>query len=122
MHFNTALSVLASCLVTANARKLKKPTISPSLDWDRMETDFRSNLSPTHSVWKPWGAGWIPAACTDFANKHSLKPSDFIVFSVHYSDCSEPWVFCRHKDAAASEADMVDIFGRMPVHMRSYIR
>jgi hypothetical protein len=29
---------------------------------------------------------------------------------------------CRHKDTHASEIDMIDIFGRMPVHTRSYVR
>ena len=123
MISHTALAVLAAFLVRVHADSPTKPTLSnPGLDLNRMKNDLLNNLHPTHSVWDYWGAGWIPQACKDFAVGHKLNPSDFTIFNVHYDDCSEPWIMCRHKDTHASEIDMIDIFGRMPVHTRSYVR
>ena len=99
-----------------------KPLIQPAFEYWSMETTLRENLHPMHSNWDYWGQGWIPKLCKDFATSNRLSPYDFTVFNVHYDDCSEAWTFCRHKDAQGSEMDMIDLFGRLPVHMRSYIR
>ncbi|KAF7563681.1 hypothetical protein G7046_g467 [Stylonectria norvegica] len=117
--FVTAIAVGASLAFAASP---DKPEVSPSIPRDKMETDLRNNLHPTQSTWDYWGAGWIPQGCKDIANQHGLSLNDFTTFNVHYTDCSEPWIMCRHKNAGASELDMIDIFGRLPVHMRSYIR
>jgi hypothetical protein len=106
----------------ALAEKLPKPEMKPVIPRDQFEADLLDNLPPTPATRDYWGAGWIPQSCKDIANGHNMSQSDFTTFNVHYQDCGEPWVFCRHKQAAVSEADMIDIFGRMPVHMRSYIR
>lgn len=122
MLSKTILAVLATCLVAASGQKLDKPTIRPPLVWHHMEAAFRKNLNPTHSIRVRWPPGWIPEACKEYAHDNSLNPTDFTITTVRYDDCNEPWVFCRHKHAPASESDMIDIFGRMPVHMRSYVR
>lgn len=116
------VALAALIAVAAGAGKPYLPTIKPPFDWDRMETDFLTYLTPTNSSVRNWQAGWIPKACSDFAQDHNLNESDFKVFNVYYEDCSEPWIFCRHNDAAASEHDMIEMFGRMPVDMRSYVR
>ncbi|TQV92290.1 hypothetical protein V2A60_006978 [Cordyceps javanica] len=99
-----------------------KPEMNPAFDYGRFEAGLRDNLHPTHSSWDYWGPGWIPQSCKDIATSHGLNPNDFTIFNVHYDDCQEGWTFCRHKDSGASEIDMIDIFGRAPVHMRSFIR
>ncbi|KAH7321847.1 hypothetical protein BKA65DRAFT_407849, partial [Rhexocercosporidium sp. MPI-PUGE-AT-0058] len=33
-----------------------------------------------------------------------------------------PWSFCRHRNAPISQASMIDLFGRMPVHERQWIQ
>lgn len=114
-----ATALLGASLVLADP---SKPEVQPSIPRDRMETDLRNNLHPTQSTWDYWGSGWIPQGCRDIANKYNLNPRDFTIFNVHYTDCSEPWIMCRHRNAGASEIDMIDIFGRLPVRMRSYIR
>ena len=84
-------SLLALVGGVALVRAQNKPTIQPNFDFGgRIETDLRNNLKPTHSVWDYWGAGWIPQACKDWANGHSLNPKDFTVFNVHYDDVSIP--------------------------------
>lgn len=123
MLLKVLLAALAAHLVvTASAQNPDKPTIKPPMKWDRMENDLRRNLSPANSTRKYWSPGWIPATCKDFADGHNLSSSNFTVFNVNYDDCSEPWIFCRHMNATASELDMIEMFGRMPVRMRSYVR
>lgn len=41
---------------------------------------------------------------------------------VTYTDCGDPWVFCRHNAAVPSLVDMQDYFGRVPVGMRDYVK
>ena len=113
---------IAISLIAGMALAQDKPEISPSIPRGQMESNLRNFLSPTQSTWDYWGSGWIPQACKDIASSHGLNPGDFTIFNVHYTDCSEAWTFCRHKDAGASEIDMIDIFGRVPVHMRDFIR
>ncbi|KAK3318838.1 hypothetical protein B0H66DRAFT_251066 [Apodospora peruviana] len=115
-------TVAAALAFFGAASAQNKPLINPAFPGSRMETDLRNNLKPTHSTWDYWGAGWIPQGCRDIATSHNLNPADFTVFNVHYDDCSEPWSFCRHKRAGASEIDMIDIFGRLPVRSRSFVR
>ncbi|KAK2592709.1 hypothetical protein QQS21_009584 [Conoideocrella luteorostrata] len=99
-----------------------KPEMSPVFPRDLLEANLLINLPATNSTWDYWGQGWIPQGCWDIATSHGLDPNDFTVLNVHYKDCPEIWTFCRHKDSSTSEVQMMDIFGRMPVHMRSYIR
>jgi hypothetical protein len=51
-----------------------------------------------------------------------FSPFDIIPFNIQYSDCSQTWTFCRHTQSPLSEVDIIDIFGRLPVRMRSFIR
>ncbi|KAK1246210.1 hypothetical protein MKX08_000012 [Trichoderma sp. CBMAI-0020] len=118
-------SIVATVLLgatTVAAGNPDKPEVNPHIPYDRLESDLRNNLHPTQSTWDYWGAGWIPQGCKDLANTYHLNPADFTVFNVHYTDCSASWTFCRHKDAGASEIDMIDMLGRLPVRMRSYTR
>ncbi|KAM7211034.1 hypothetical protein V8F06_013582 [Rhypophila decipiens] len=122
MFFSKPTLAAAALLGLASAQNPSKPNINPAFNRGRIETDLRNNLRPHQSNWDYWGAGWIPQGCRDIAGWKNLNPNDFTVFNVHYDDCGEAWTFCRHKNAGASEIDMIDIFGRLPVRMRSYIR
>lgn len=115
----TSVLALASLAIAATP---SKPAMSPAIDRGKFETNLRNSLHPTHSTRDYWGAGWIPQSCKDIATGHGLNPNDFTIFNVHYDDCHEGWTFCRHKNAGASEIDMIDIFGRVPVRMRSFVR
>lgn len=56
------------------------------------------------------------------ANAHGLSPYDIEVFNAHYDDCQDIWIMCRHHDAEVSQNQMIDVFGRLPVHMRDFVR
>lgn len=121
MLFKASAATIAGATL-ALAGNPDKPEMSPGFDYGRFEGALRDNLHPTHSNWDYWGPGWIPEGCKSIAQGHGLNPNDFTIFNVHYDDCQEGWTFCRHKDAGASEIDMIDMFGRAPVHMRQFIR
>lgn len=36
--------------------------------------------------------------------------------------CSAPWIICYHKSSNGSLNDLIDRFGRLPVHTRQYVR
>ncbi|KAL8750780.1 MAG: hypothetical protein Q9199_006851 [Rusavskia elegans] len=51
-----------------------------------------------------------------------LNPLDVETYNVHYDDCSTAWVFCRHKASPDPLINMIDLFGRLPVKTRQYVR
>ncbi|KAL8343429.1 hypothetical protein RB598_004664 [Gaeumannomyces tritici] len=68
----------------------------------------------------------MPDRCRDVANGQKADfpggPYGIEVFNVHYADCDTAWVMCRHNQAEISREQMIDLFGRMPVRMRQWIR
>jgi hypothetical protein len=102
-----ALSLFATTALSAN--EINKPSIQPPFQESIMEPIMRQNMHPTQSRWEFWGEGWIPKVCKDFAVKKGLNPWDYEIFNVFYTDCSEPWIMCRHKQAPSSVIDMIDV-------------
>jgi hypothetical protein len=104
---------------------LDKPIISPPFPGGGLASlgqGLLDNLAPTQSTSDVWGAGWIPADCKSLVQGAGFSPTDVIPFNIHYTDCSQTWTFCRHKDSPLSQTDIIDLFGRIPVRMRDYIR
>ncbi|KAL7940949.1 hypothetical protein V8C42DRAFT_200998 [Trichoderma barbatum] len=104
---------------------LDKPVIQPNFPGNGLASlgqGLMSHLAPTHSTWDDWGAGWIPQDCKSMAQGAKVNPNDVTPFNIHYDDCGQTWTFCRHKDSPLSEIDILDIFGRLPVRMRSFVR
>ncbi|RFU73335.1 hypothetical protein TARUN_8917 [Trichoderma arundinaceum] len=114
------LSVLP--LVFAN---LNKPVIQPNFPGNGLASlgqGILDHLAPTQSTWDDWGAGWIPQDCKSLAQGAGLSPNDIIPFNIHYADCAQTWTFCRHKNSPLSEVNIIDLFGRLPVRMRQFVR
>ncbi|KAK1255616.1 hypothetical protein MKX07_007875 [Trichoderma sp. CBMAI-0711] len=104
---------------------LDKPVIQPNFPGNGLASlgqGLMDHLAPTHSTWDDWGAGWIPQDCKSLVEGAGLSASDVIPFNIHYDDCAQTWTFCRHKDSPLSEITILDIFGRLPVRMRSFVR
>lgn len=109
-------------LVLAN---LDKPVIQPNFPGNGLASlgqGLLDHLTPTQSTWDDWGAGWIPQDCKSLVQGAGLSPSDIIPFNIHYTDCAQTWTFCRHKNSPLSEIQILDLFGRLPVRMRSFVR
>ncbi|KAL2068042.1 hypothetical protein VTL71DRAFT_16140 [Oculimacula yallundae] len=120
---------LASILFCTSAltQRLDKPTLWGAGMSPLIDQGLWKYLVPTPSTVTQWAAGSIPQRCADVANTEGpkLNPADFEVFNVRYSDCLNPWgpwSFCRHKNAPISQASMIDLFGRIPVHERQWIQ
>jgi len=105
---STLVAVVAGLAATTAAQAITpgtptKPTMNPPFNMDQAETDLTNDL-PSHSyTHDAWAAGFVPRACYNEAIANNLKPADFEVWNVHYSDCSgSPWAICRHKQATES--------------------
>ncbi|EJD53722.1 hypothetical protein AURDEDRAFT_110488 [Auricularia subglabra TFB-10046 SS5] len=115
----------AAVLLASNAAvnaALNKPVLFNDGLSPHVDSSFWANLQPTQSTWSVWAAGSLPQSCRDNARSNNVNPADFEVFSVQYTDCGNPWAFCRHRSAPLSQIDMIDLFGRLPVHERQWVR
>ncbi|KAL8660055.1 MAG: hypothetical protein Q9202_006821 [Teloschistes flavicans] len=119
MYKKTATAIV-SLLATSTSAALSKPPLHPNLDY--LQQGLLNNLHPTHSTWDIWGAGWIPQDCKTMTQNAGLNPLDVETYNVHYDDCSTAWVMCRHKSSPDPLINMIDLFGRLPVHTRQYVR
>ncbi|KAI1104033.1 hypothetical protein F4804DRAFT_352504 [Jackrogersella minutella] len=99
------------------------PAIHPSFDFaGDIEKGLAANLKFTPSRVVNWTDNKMPMDCVKAAKEHNYGPEDFDVFEVHYNDCGQPWVMCRLRDAKVNATTMADVFGRMPLGMRQYVR
>lgn len=125
MYSGTSSVALAASLVALASAQLDKPVIEPNFPnggLDSLGQGLLDNLTPTQSTFEDWEAGLIAQDCKTIAEGSGFSAADITTFNILYTDCPDPWVFCRHKDADLSEIDMIDIFGRLPVGMRSFNR
>jgi hypothetical protein len=114
----TTLSLVAAMsagLALAQDQPNTKPAISPAFDFaGAVDRGLMQYLEPTWSEWDQWGAGWIPADCKRYADHEGYPLNEFEVFNVHYWDCNEPWIMCRHRDSRKSQVDMIDVSRTAP--------
>ncbi|KAF3921203.1 hypothetical protein ABW21_db0203567 [Orbilia brochopaga] len=83
---------------------------------------FRILKAPEHTI-RPWTSNLIPQGCKDRFVELGINPRDTEIFDVTYKDgCANPWVFCRAKNAPLSLDTMIDLFGKLPLHMRELVR
>ncbi|KAI5782094.1 hypothetical protein DFH27DRAFT_283202 [Peziza echinospora] len=117
-HLNIA-AILAASFGIACAQ-LDKPLVVPAMP--ALDAGLLKHLAAPAYTTSQWEWGWIPQWCKDEAVSEKLSPYDIEVFNIHYNDCKDVWIFCRHNAAQASQKDMIDIFGRMPVRTRQFVR
>ncbi|XDG07535.1 hypothetical protein ABKA04_007150 [Annulohypoxylon sp. FPYF3050] len=99
------------------------PAIKPAFDWNGLiEQGLMDNLPPTPSHIKFMADGKFPKDCMDKAKEKNHGPDEFEVFEIFYQDCHIPWVMCRLKDTKINATTVADMFGRMPLGMREYIK
>jgi len=120
MQLLTALMLTAGFFSSFTVALLDKPALH--LDLDYLESGSENNLHPVQSSIQQWGAGWIPKDCYDIAKSYKFDPKDVQTFNVKYTDCSEAWTLCYHKNSPNTLIHIIDLFGRVPVRMRSYVR
>ncbi|OBT66254.1 hypothetical protein VE03_04345 [Pseudogymnoascus sp. 23342-1-I1] len=101
--------------------ELGKPTLFSDGLSPHVDSVFWEHLKPTQSTYDKWAWGWIPETCFNHANDNNVSPYDMEMYNVHYTDCDSAFVFCRHNAANLAIAEMIDLFGRLPIHERQYI-
>ncbi|KAL8872111.1 MAG: hypothetical protein Q9174_002200 [Haloplaca sp. 1 TL-2023] len=79
-------------------------------------------MRPTNRTTTKWNPGWIPQDCKSKTQGAGLNPLDVETFEVRYDDCSVLWIMCRHNSSPDPLGNMVDLFGRLPVKTRQYVR
>ncbi|KZW01044.1 hypothetical protein EXIGLDRAFT_638638 [Exidia glandulosa HHB12029] len=118
-----SIIVLATiALALPTSASLGKPVLFKDGIDAHVGASFWANLKPAKVTSDQWSWGWIPQTCRNNAKDNGVSPYDMEVFNVRYADCAMAWVFCRHHRADLSQAEMIDLFGRLPVHERQWVR
>ncbi|KAL8650991.1 MAG: hypothetical protein Q9226_004916 [Calogaya cf. arnoldii] len=120
MYASVIISLAFSLLPISSRAALDKPPLRPNLDY--LEQGLLDNMHPTHSTWDIWGPGWIPEDCKAMTENAGLNPFDVETYNVKYDDCDTAWVLCRHTSSPDPLINMIDLFGRLPVRTRQYVR
>lgn len=121
MFFKPFVATLlsASAVLAANP---DKPAVNPPVPYWGVHDGLMEVMTAPKWSQDYWLPNGMPQSCKEIAQSKGLNPSDFKIFNAKYSDCDMKWVMCRHKNAGATERDMIDKLGRIPVKMRSYVR
>ncbi|KAK8069973.1 hypothetical protein PG994_006589 [Apiospora phragmitis] len=100
--------------------RLTKPAVRSS--FNGFEPLLAANLPERQYNISVWASGWIPSDCNGYASDHNVSAADFIIYQVQYSDCSDPWILCYHKDSETSIQNIAKQFGRIPIQMREWVK
>ncbi|KAL9599104.1 MAG: hypothetical protein Q9219_004062 [cf. Caloplaca sp. 3 TL-2023] len=124
MYAPTALALSLALLSTFTSAdeydRLDKPYIVDNLDY--LQPGLLANFPPTGNHYDVWEPGWIPKDCRDITIEAGFNPADITTYNIHYDDCNMAWVVCFHRDSPSSLDDMIDLFGRVPVGARQFVR
>ncbi|KAB8342842.1 hypothetical protein FH972_022440 [Carpinus fangiana] len=115
------LAIAAAMLRLASGQLTDKPVLQPNIDFGAIDQGLLDNLTPTQSTVDYWDAAYLPQVCKDRAEAAGFSANDIYAYNVHYSDCGDAWVMCRHNDAPIDETTGIDLFGRLAVAARSYV-
>ncbi|KAI2472217.1 hypothetical protein F4781DRAFT_438438 [Annulohypoxylon bovei var. microspora] len=99
------------------------PTIEPPFDFNNIiEKGLSDNLEPTKYHINFLTDNRIPTECMNYAKERNHGPDEFEIFEIYYEDCHAPWVMCRLKEAKVNATTIAEVFGKMPLGMREFIR
>ncbi|KAF2760472.1 hypothetical protein EJ05DRAFT_285729 [Pseudovirgaria hyperparasitica] len=108
-------------------RELDKPVIQPPFYDNKLVPALNESLQTTEHTIDLWANNSIPSICKSAIEEQAvdgvlLTSGPVEVFSVTYADCDTPWIMCRHPTASASRQTMAELFGKLPVRHRSFVR
>ncbi|KAH7263755.1 hypothetical protein BKA59DRAFT_449949 [Fusarium tricinctum] len=121
---SSAVACLAAVLasIAPVVGQLSKPVMNPPVPFSDLDPILFKYLKSTPHNRDQWGWGWLPARCKAIADQQGLNAYDIDVYNVHYNDCNQAWVMCRHHLSPLSIDTMAENFGRIPVRMRNFVR
>ncbi|KAH7106136.1 hypothetical protein BKA62DRAFT_688974 [Auriculariales sp. MPI-PUGE-AT-0066] len=121
MKFSAAIALASSFVVPALA--LSKPVLFSDGLSPHVDQSFYDNLVyPNGATYAQWSPGSLPLTCKNNANSNGVSPSNVEVYTVKFTDCGNAWVFCRANNANLSIVTTIELFGRLPVHERQWVR
>ncbi|KAH8901652.1 hypothetical protein GQ53DRAFT_674887 [Thozetella sp. PMI_491] len=99
---------------------LDKPALWGNLDF--LHAGLAANL-PSHSYKvAAFLDGYIATACLERAQADGYDPKLITTYSVTFSDCTVPWLMCRHRDSPVSLDNYLDFWSKVPVLMRQGVK
>ncbi|KAH6692740.1 hypothetical protein F5X68DRAFT_129668 [Plectosphaerella plurivora] len=100
------------------------PALSPP--WEENQRLIPGLLAGLPTMPNHWVEDWNSIHILDWCKERTvdmgLNPNDVETWNVHYDDCIEPWIMCRHKDSLVSKGMMIDLWSRIPLAMREVVR
>ena len=115
------LQVLISITIWTEAQKLDKPPVWRDLDL--FGPDLMQNLPRAHhQIDHAPPANSTFTDCINTTLEHGFHPEDIEFFEVKYDDCQHKWKMCRHKNSKESQDGLAELFGRVPVRARQWIK
>ncbi|KAF3937730.1 hypothetical protein ABW19_dt0202983 [Dactylella cylindrospora] len=116
------LFLILTLLSTGALAQLKPFVNYPNGLSDPFDPGYWSSTTAPQFTFAQWTNGKAPSSCiTELAN-NGCQSGHAQVYNVTYTDCAQPWIFCRCDNAQMTLSAMIDLFGRMPVHLRSVVR
>ncbi|CAG9982261.1 unnamed protein product [Clonostachys byssicola] len=88
---------------------------SPSTVWN----DLSDALPVVPSTIEPFESGYSFASCGAGTGD---GVEEYDAYNIFYDDCPEPWQVCLHKDNGISLDSVAEMFGKVPVGFRQYVR
>ncbi|KAL8649656.1 MAG: hypothetical protein Q9226_005484 [Calogaya cf. arnoldii] len=128
MYTTSTIAFGISLLATfAYPQEIPQPIDKPILheDLDYLKDNLLKYMPTVGRNFDQWSdQDWIPQWCLDRSKDENdaFNPADIRTYNIRYDDCESPWVVCVHKDSKMSIDTLADLFGRVPVGSRSYIR
>ncbi|KAM3497257.1 hypothetical protein MY10362_009389 [Beauveria mimosiformis] len=113
MYPSVMTSFAAAALLAVASAKLDKPVIKPPFPnggLGSLGPDLMSSLPIAAHTTSDWDAAQLPRDCKRLAQSAGFSALSVDAFSIRFDDCKpQPW-------------EMTELFGRLPVRMRQYVR
>ncbi|KAL8645916.1 MAG: hypothetical protein Q9226_007083 [Calogaya cf. arnoldii] len=103
--------------------KIDKPALQTGLDY--LDKKLFENLPTVAYEATEWLPEWIPQWCLDQSSNegHGFDPAkDIRIYDIRYTDCEMPWVVCIPNNSPMDIGGFADLFSRIPVASRSFVR
>ncbi|KAL8868267.1 MAG: hypothetical protein Q9174_005100 [Haloplaca sp. 1 TL-2023] len=104
-------------------QKIDKAALQNSLEY--LDKGLFARLPTVAYQATEWVQEYIPQWCLDqSSNQHNgFNPAkDIKVYDIRYTDCGSPWIVCIHKDSPMDINGFAELFSRIPVASRSFVR
>ncbi|KAH8895248.1 hypothetical protein GQ53DRAFT_761835 [Thozetella sp. PMI_491] len=98
------------------------PALDFSLENDAGDLIYQKYL-PSHTyTLSQWAKGKMPEACYYWGvTRDQWVAADFTMWNVTYSDCSTPYVVCRHKNAPKTIDQIATTISKIPAGVRQAV-